>query len=101
MPAYEAMFIFRPGLKDEDQKKLVETLENILKEDQAEIENSRVFGRRKLAYEIDKCKEGLYYLINFSHPTGSVVSRLKMNCNINEDVLRALIVKRRQKNGKP
>lgn len=97
MPAYEAMFIFRPGLREEEEKTLVGQLENILKESQAEIESSKVFGRRQLAYEINKHKEGLYYLINFSTPSGEVVPRLKKACVINENVLRTLVIKRGQK----
>ncbi len=93
MPAYEAMFIFRPGLKEEEEKTLVGQLENILKESQAEIESSKVFGRRQLAYEINKHKEGLYYLINFSAPAGEVISRLKKACGMNENVLRILVIK--------
>lgn len=99
MQHYEAMFIFRPDLKEEEQKVLVGELENILKESQSEIESSEVFGKRALAYEINKHKEGLYYLINFSSAAGAVVAKLKGACNINENVLRALVVKRRAKNG--
>ena len=99
MQHYEAMFIFRPELKEEEQKALVGELENILKENQSEIESSQVFGKRALAYEINKHKEGLYYLINFSSSVGAVVAKLKDACNVNENILRTLITKRRAKNG--
>lgn len=94
MQSYEAMFILKPRLKEEEQKALVEKLENILREGQAKIVNSRVFGQRALAYEIKKCNEGLYYLIDFLAPQGKVIANLKHTCNINEDVLRALIVRK-------
>ena len=94
MPSYEAMFIFKPDLKEEEQKTLVDKLENVLKENQAKIENKQVFGRRRLAYQINKYEEGLYYLINFSAQMSAVPSKLKHFCNINEDVLRVLIIKR-------
>ncbi|MBL7084816.1 MAG: 30S ribosomal protein S6 [Candidatus Omnitrophica bacterium] len=100
MAAYEAMFIFKPDLKEEEQKALVDDLENILKENQSEIVNSQVFGRRQLAYEINKHKEGLYYLMDFSTQAGAVVSKLKRACNINENVLRTLIVKKNSKETK-
>ena len=94
MPSYEAIFIFKPDLKEEEQKTLVGELENILKGNQAEIENKQVFGKRYLAYEINKYKEGLYYLINFSTQMGAVVSKLRHLCKINENVLRVSILKR-------
>jgi len=99
VPAYEAMFIFRPGLGEEEQKARVSELENILKENQATLQSSQVFGKRRLAYEINKYKEGLYYLINFSASSGTVVSRLKAACNISENVLRVLVVKKEAKSG--
>jgi len=96
VPSYEAMFILKPELKEEVQKDLVSRLEKILKENECEIKSSQVFSKRYLAYEINKCKEGLYYLMNFSAPTGAVVSKLKQACNINELVLRLLVIKRRR-----
>jgi small subunit ribosomal protein S6 len=92
--AYEAMFIFRPGLKEEEQKALIEGLEKILTENQAKKENSQALGKRYLAYEINKNKEGVYYLLNFSSPTGTVVSKLNHSCKLNENVLRTLIIKK-------
>ena len=97
MRSYEAMFIFKANLKEEEQKVLISELENILKKNQTEIENMQLFGRRHLAYEINKNKEGLYYLMNFSGQDPSVVSKLKQFCNINENVLRTLIIKKKPK----
>jgi small subunit ribosomal protein S6 len=88
------MFIFRPGLKEEEQKVLMEGLDKILGENQAKKENSQVLGKRYLAYEIDKNKEGFYYLLNFSSSAGTVVSRLNRSCKLNENILRALIIKK-------
>ncbi len=99
MSAYEAMVIFKPSLKEEEQKTLVSGLENILKEGQATLEKTQLFGQRQLAYEIDKCQEGLYYLIDFSAQKEDVVAKLKQACNINENVLRALVIKKGKKNG--
>lgn len=101
MSVYEAMFILRPGLSEEDQNKVVSELEKILKQNQAEITNSQVFGKRQLAYEIKKCREGLYYLIDFSSSSGTAVAKLKQACIINESVLRVLITKEKVKAVKP
>ena len=92
--AYEAMFVFQPDLKEEEQKAQAAELENILKQNQATVENAQVFGRRRLAYEINKCKEGFYYLINFSTENSAVVAKLKKVCGINENVLRTLVIRK-------
>ncbi len=94
MSAYEAMFIFKPSLKEEEQKALISELENVLKANQAKIENMQLFGRRHLAYNINKEQEGIYYLINFSAQPQTVVQSLKHACNINENVLRTLVIRK-------
>ncbi|MFH1046373.1 MAG: 30S ribosomal protein S6 [Candidatus Omnitrophota bacterium] len=97
MSAYEAMFIFRPDINEEAHKALVQEMENIIKNNQATITESQMYGRKQLAYEIKKCKEGLYHLINFSALTGVVPDQLKHACSINESVIRVLILKREEK----
>jgi small subunit ribosomal protein S6 len=93
---YEAIVIFRPGLSEEEQRLEFGKLEHLLKEAQAQIHNAGVFGKRLLAYEIKKCKEGLYYQINFSVEDTTVISKLKRHCSINENILRILIVKKKE-----
>ncbi len=97
MKMYEAMIIFRPGLNEEEQKGEFHKLENLLKEADVQIANAQVYGKRLLAYEIKKCKEGLYYLIDFSTQDPAVISKLKRHCSINENILRILIVKKQAK----
>ncbi|MBN2096979.1 MAG: 30S ribosomal protein S6 [Candidatus Omnitrophica bacterium] len=102
MPAYEAMFIFKPEINEQEEKLLVTELEKLLKENQANIENSQAYGRRQLAYPINKCSEGIYYLINFSTASSDAVPRLKHACKINERILRALVTRtasKEEKNG--
>lgn len=100
MPTYEAMFIFKPDLKEDEQKALVEGLEKNLKESQCVIENSQPFGKRQFAYAIKKHREGIYYLVNFSTNESTAVSRLKHTCSLNESVLRVLVVKKKVKEAK-
>lgn len=97
MQSYEAMFIFSPELKEEDQKVLLTELENTLKESKSQIEDSQSMGRRALAYEINKQKEGLYHLMHFSSSEQMVVSKLHYACKINDKVIRLLVTKRNQK----
>jgi len=94
------MFIFNPSLAEAEQKELTTKLENILRENQSALENSQVFGRRQLAYEINKHKEGFYYLMSFSSSVNAVVSKLKHACKIDENILRTLVVKKKPKETK-
>lgn len=94
MQAYEAMFILKPVLQEEEQKELIGKIEGVLKEQKAESVNIQLFGRRQLGYEINHCKEGTYYLVNFSAQDKTIPAQLKRLAAINEKVLRVLIVKK-------
>jgi len=51
---YEILYIIRPDIDEEGKKTLVERFDNVLKENGAEIIESKEWGRRRLAYEIQK-----------------------------------------------
>ncbi|MFH1245323.1 MAG: 30S ribosomal protein S6 [Candidatus Omnitrophota bacterium] len=94
MQAYEAMFILKPSLQEEEQKELIGKVEGVLKEQKAEGVNIQLFGRRQLGYEINHCKEGTYYLVNFSALDKTIPAKLKHFVVLNEKILRVLIVKK-------
>ena len=97
MQSYEAMFIFRPELNEEDQKGLLAGLENVLKENKSQIQERQSLGKRALAYEINKQKEGFYQLLHFSSSEQTVVDKLKYACKVNDKVIRLLVIKRNKK----
>ena len=65
MRNYETMFIINPNLDEEATKAVIEKFSNLLKEQGVEIESIDEWGIRRLAYEINKLKEGYYVVINF------------------------------------
>lgn len=64
MRNYEIMFIVRPTLGEEQIKEVVKNFENILVSNGGEITNYKEYGKRDLAYEINKFKSGYYFLFN-------------------------------------
>ncbi|MEA1973495.1 MAG: 30S ribosomal protein S6, partial [Candidatus Cloacimonadota bacterium] len=62
---YESMIIIDPELSQEVAEKVNEKLISFLKENQAEIIETKFWKKRKLAFEIDKKKEGYYFINNF------------------------------------
>jgi len=97
LASYEAMFVFKPQLQEEQQKGLADELEKLLKDNQSQIESYEPFGRHVLAYEIDKCKEGNYFLMHFSSESSKAVSKLNRACSINENILRSIVIKKKVK----
>jgi small subunit ribosomal protein S6 len=89
---YELLFILKPNLSDEERKKIVDVLKNIIVENGGEITREEDWGKRTLAYEIKKVNEGYYTLLNFtsgSKVPGEVEKRMKHT----ENILRWLIIK--------
>ena len=92
MRKYEAMYIIRPNIDDESRKALVERFNTILTDNGAEITESKDWGKRRLAYEIEDYREGYYQIVNFvAEP--AAVQEFDRLVKINEDIIRHIVVK--------
>jgi small subunit ribosomal protein S6 len=92
MNNYELALVFIPTLSEEEKLANLEKVKELITRFDGEITNVDDWGKRKLAYEVDKLKEGFYYFIQFqgaSTTPAEVESRLR----ITETVLRYLIIR--------
>lgn len=89
---YETMYILRPDLGEEQTELAIATYQNLLRESGAEIIETQHRGKRRLAYEIGKYREGIYIQMNYRCP-GKVVALLERTMRISEDVIRYLTTK--------
>lgn len=62
MRNYEIIFIVRPDLPEEDADKLLSQMENLVTSTGGTVKKMEKLGRRRLAYKIKRCQEGLYVL---------------------------------------
>lgn len=92
MAVYETMFILQPELESETETALVDNLQAVIQKLGGEIGKTDDWGKRKLAYEIEKFNEGHYYLIQF---TGSheIIPELEHFFRVNDAVIRFIIVR--------
>jgi len=90
---YEAMFIFRPSLNEEELKKAEAVISDEIQKNKGEIKTVQSLGKKRFAFVIKKQKEGFYHLVNFEATPGSI-KLLKDSCRLNEDILRLLILRR-------
>jgi len=95
MRKYETLFILRPTLDVETKTAAIDKFKGIIEAD-GEIEKVDEWGNRKLAYEIEKLKEGYYVLINFKAST-ELPKELERNFKISDDVIRYMIVNLEEK----
>lgn len=91
MRKYEVMYILKSELEQEAVQSAIEKFENIINNG-GEITKSDVMGKRRLAYEIDKFRDGIYVLVNFN-ATSEVVAELDRVMKISDEIIRYLIVK--------
>ena len=91
MKAYELLFFVAPTLEEEARAKVMGRIENVITEGEGTIDNHEDWGKRKLAYEINKLSEGDYILINF-HADPNHIAELDRVLRINDNVERHMIV---------
>ena len=97
MNRYELIYIIDTGLEEAARKELIEKVSALITGNGGEIEKvDETWGKRRLAYAIDYKNEGWYVLVNFKAPA-ELPRELERNLQINESVLRYLVVKLEEK----
>ena len=97
MNRYEMIYIIDTGLEETARKELVEKVSALISANGGEVEKvDETWGKRRLAYAIDYKTEGWYVLVNFKGPA-ELPRELERNLQINENVLRYLVVKLEEK----
>lgn len=91
MKNYELAIVLFSTLTEEQKLENLEKVKELIVRFGGEIKNVDDWGRRKLAYEIDKQKEGFYYFIQFNAQT-STPAEVESRIRIMETVLRYLII---------
>ena len=93
MRHYELVFVLKPTLSEEEIKTRVQAIRDLIQQNQGEIYNEENWGRRNLAYPINKLNSGYYFLINYKTGNSNLPAILEYNLRINEDVIRFLNMK--------
>jgi small subunit ribosomal protein S6 len=92
MRHYEVMVILDPELDERTIAPSLDTFLNVIKNDGGSIEKVDVWGRRRLAFEINKKAEGIYAVIDLNAEPASVIE-LDRQLNLNESVLRTKVLR--------
>ena len=92
MTVYETMYILRPDLNDDATDQAINKYQSLLKEQGAESIDTQHRGKRRLAYEIGKFREGIYIQMNYS-ASGSSIAVMERAMRLSDDVIRYLTIK--------
>lgn len=92
MRRYEVMVILDPDLEERTVTPSLETFLNVVKADGGSVEKVDVWGRRRLAFEINKKSEGIYAVLDLTcNP--AAVAELDRQLTLNESVLRTKVIR--------
>ena len=89
---YETMYILRPDIAEDEVSNHIEKYNKLLEEVGGTILDSQMRGKRRLAYQISKHREGIY--VQLSHQgNGQHIFKIEKAMRLNDDVIRYLTVK--------
>ncbi|HET7616450.1 MAG TPA: 30S ribosomal protein S6 [Bacillales bacterium] len=92
MSKYEIMYILRPDLDEEGQKSVTERFDKILTDNGAEITEVEEMGKRRLAYEIDDYREGVYRVV-YTKANPEAINEFDRIAKINDDIIRFMTIR--------
>lgn len=92
MNKYELTIVAKPALEEEVLAGEFQQIQELIERFGGTVEKVDDWGKKRLAYEIDKTMEGIYRFVTFTAPANTPVE-LESRMRIRENLLRYLIVK--------
>ena len=92
MNKYESVIIINPSVDEEGMKTLIQKFTDIIN-NEGKVESVDELGKKRLAYEIKKNKEGYYTLFNFEAKP-ELIAELERNYRIEDNVMKFITVKK-------
>jgi small subunit ribosomal protein S6 len=88
---YETTFILEPGLDEGRVNEEVDRVGQWIKDMDGEVIEIQRWGKRRLSYEINRKRDGIYTLFIYQGP-GTMVKEIERRLKLNESVMRVLTV---------
>ena len=92
MHAYELMVILDPELDERTVQPSLDQFLDVIRKDGGSIDNVDIWGKRRLAYEIQKKSEGIYAVVNFT-ATPAATAELDRQLRLSEAVMRTKVLR--------
>lgn len=96
MTPYEILLMLDPELPEERQSEIVQRTRELVERGGGSVDSHDVWGRRKLAYEIDHKTDGTYHLLTFSSDP-ETLDEISRVLKITDGVMRHLAVRRSER----
>ncbi|MFT4147979.1 MAG: 30S ribosomal protein S6 [Micrococcaceae bacterium] len=92
MRPYEMMILIDPDIEEKSIEKSVKKYTDVIKKDGGTVENVDIWGRRKLAYDIQKKSEANYVVVNFT-AEAKTAAEVDRQLGIDESIMRVKIIR--------
>ena len=89
---YEIGYVLNPESTEEDVKKVSDAILGIIKKGKGDVESVDEWGRKPLAYPIQKHQEGIFTFIN-TDVDGSLISSIERRLKLSEKVMRFIVLR--------
>jgi small subunit ribosomal protein S6 len=90
---YEILLLLDPDLAEDKQAEVVQRTRTLIEQGGGTFERQDVWGRRRLAYEIDHKEEGVYHLLSFT-ATPETLDEISRVLRIDDGVMRHMATRR-------
>jgi small subunit ribosomal protein S6 len=90
---YDLIFICRPDTPEADVDKVIATLEHTATDKGAKIEKTEKWGRKRMAYRVQRLREGFYVYMLLKSTHGEVVKELERRLKVADPVMKYLTVR--------
>lgn len=92
MNKYESVIIINPNVEENTLNELTERFSTLINND-GKVEQVNNLGKKKLAYEVKKNKEGYYVVFDFE-ANPSLIAELERNYRITDEVIKFIVIKK-------
>ncbi|MGO1434242.1 MAG: 30S ribosomal protein S6 [Canibacter sp.] len=92
MHPYELMVILDPSIDERTVEPSIKKFLGVIEQADGSVENIDLWGKRRFAYEIDKHKEGIYVVVDFT-ATAEATAELDRQLGLSEAVLRTKVLR--------
>jgi len=92
MNKYESIIIINIGVEEKGIKALIKKFSDLINKN-GKVESVEELGKRRLAYEIKKSKEGYYVIFNFESKP-SAISELERNYKITDEIIKFIVIRK-------
>lgn len=93
MRRYEVVFVLAPTMTDEEVDQLVESYSTVAQEVGAEVVQVDKWGKRRLAFPVQKHNEGYYTVLTLEEEAAKSIAELERRFKVNDSVIRFLSVR--------